>query len=646
MKAIATVVLALFLAFPVHAQTKPSVQTKLDELVRIIDDPDVQSFLMSRGARTAEPDKIAARDAGIATWEAGLRDHINSVLAAVPRIPSEVADAAARTRSDATSRGYAPVFLIFAALIAIGLAAEWAYRSLRQRAEGAFAALTPIAIFAGAMSIIFFAVDWPPLARVVLLAYLVGFVCFRLAVVAIDLTAEYRSRRRAKLFCGMALFAVTTSLLGPSVGVDRAVTHAISYVFSVILLLLAIEAVWSVLDRRAAVKATLTGVLVTVWIFWCLDFTTLFWLSVYALILPGLLRGAGRIAAASSKGSSSEMREVFVVRAARALVVAAAVGWLALVWRMNPDGIGHRDPTVTAIFYGLLKSVVILLLADLVWQLMRKWIDNKLSESDQAAALPPAEVARRQRFRTLLPIFRNGLAVVVIVMTVLIVLGQLGVEIAPLIAGAGIFGVALGFGSQTLVKDVISGVFYMFDDAFRVGEYIQAKNYKGTVEGFSLRSVRLRHHRGPVFTIPFGELGAVQNMSRDWGVMKFRISVGYGTDLEKARKLTKKIGTTLLEDPELGPIFLEPLKMKGLEEFGDYGLVLSFGMMLKPSPMQSFIRRRANLMLREAFTENGIEFATPSVQVGRADAGGQEAAAAASAIRVAQQANAAASHDA
>jgi small-conductance mechanosensitive channel len=193
------------------------------------------------------------------------------------------------------------------------------------------------------------------------------------------------------------------------------------------------------------------------------------------------------------------------------------------------------------------------------------------------------------------------------------------VEIGPLIAGAGIFGVALGFGSQTLVKDVISGVLYMLDDAFRVGEYIQAKNYKGTVEGFSLRSVRLRHHRGPVFTVPFGELGAVENMSRDWGVVKFRISVSYEADVEKARKLTKEIGADFMEDPELGPLFIEPLKMKGIEEFGDYGMVLSFGMMLRPSPMQSFIRRRANLLLREAFIENGIEFATPSVQVGGDD---------------------------
>lgn len=163
--------------------------------------------------------------------------------------------------------------------------------------------------------------------------------------------------------------------------------------------------------------------------------------------------------------------------------------------------------------------------------------------------IPDASQAVRQaRLRTLLPIFRNVLAVGVAVVAGLIVLSELSVEIGPLIAGAGILGVGLGFGSQTLVKDVIAGIFYMLDDAYRVGEYIQVKSYKGTVEAFSLHSVRLRHHRGPVYTVSFGELGAVQ--SGDWGIVKFRISVSYDADVEKARKLTKKIGAALADEPE------------------------------------------------------------------------------------------------
>jgi small-conductance mechanosensitive channel len=133
--------------------------------------------------------------------------------------------------------------------------------------------------------------------------------------------------------------------------------------------------------------------------------------------------------------------------------------------------------------------------------------------------------------------------------------------------------------------------------------------------------------------MPFGELGAVENMSRDWGVVKFRISVGYDTDIEKARKLVKKIGAELQADEEIGPLFIDPLKMKGLEEFGDYGIALGFGMTLRPSPLQSMVRRRANVKIREAFVENGIEFATPSVQVGGDD---RQAAAAMTAVQIQQ----------
>jgi moderate conductance mechanosensitive channel len=231
------------------------------------------------------------------------------------------------------------------------------------------------------------------------------------------------------------------------------------------------------------------------------------------------------------------------------------------------------------------------------------------------------------RLRTLLPILRNFLAVFIAVVAGMMVLSGLGVAVGPLIAGAGVFGVAIGFGSQTLVKDILSGVFYMMDDAFRVGEYIQSGSYMGTVESFSIRSVKLRHHRGPVFTVPFGSLGAVQNMSRDWVIDKFMINVSYDADVAKVKKVVKGIGAELLEDPELGPMIIETVKMKGVEQFGDYGITLSFAMTTKPGH-QTQIRRRAQAMIKEAFDANGIHFASPTVQVAGDDTQSTAAAAA------------------
>ena len=266
------------------------------------------------------------------------------------------------------------------------------------------------------------------------------------------------------------------------------------------------------------------------------------------------------------------------------------------------------------LLYGAVQALAIILIADVIWLVAASLIDQRLRSPQEQNA----------RLRTLLPIVRGTLAVVLLVMTVLMALSALGVQVGPLLASAGVVGIAIGFGAQTLVRDLFSKFFYLLDDAFRVGEYIQSGNYKGTVEQLGARSIRLRHHRGPVYTIPYGQLGAVQNMSRDWVIDKLTINLSYNTDLDKAKKLIKQIGTELAADPEFAPAILEPLKMQGVEAFGDFAITIRMKMMTKPG-QQFTIRRRAYSMIRAAFAANGIQFATPTVHV----AGGGEAAAAA-----------------
>jgi small-conductance mechanosensitive channel len=205
------------------------------------------------------------------------------------------------------------------------------------------------------------------------------------------------------------------------------------------------------------------------------------------------------------------------------------------------------------------------------------------------------------------------------------ILAAMGVEIGPLIASAGVVGLAVGFGAQTLVKDVIAGIFYLLDDAFRVGEYIQSGNYKGTVESFSLRSVKLRHHRGPLYTVPFGALGAIQNMSRDWVIDKISVGVTYDTDLDQVRKLIKAIGKELAQDPDCAPNIIEPLKMQGVEQFGDFAIEIRMKMMTKPGE-QFVIRRKAYALIKKAFDANGIRFAFPTVQVAGGHGGARDVA--------------------
>ena len=264
--------------------------------------------------------------------------------------------------------------------------------------------------------------------------------------------------------------------------------------------------------------------------------------------------------------------------------------------------------------------------AVLGWQFIKIAIDRRLRPRE----VNGQHIEPSTRLQTLLPLARVFLVAGLIAATVMLILSGLGVNIGPLLAGAGILGLAIGFGAQTLVRDIITGVFMILDDAFRVGEYILSGNYKGTVESIGLRSVKLRHHRGPIYVVPFGELRGVQNVSRDWVIHKFTIGITYDSDLEKARKLVKKIGQQLAEDPAYKDVILEPLKMQGVEQFGDFAIQVRMKMMTRPGDKQFGLKRKAYALIKRGFDENGIKFAFPTVQI----AGGSDAAVAAAATRV------------
>jgi small-conductance mechanosensitive channel len=205
------------------------------------------------------------------------------------------------------------------------------------------------------------------------------------------------------------------------------------------------------------------------------------------------------------------------------------------------------------------------------------------------------------------------LAVLVVIVT-MIVLSEMGIDIGPMIAGAGIVGLAIGFGAQTLVKDIISGVFFLIDDAFRVGDYVETAGQRGSVEHISIRSMRLRHHRGPVITIPFGDMNTVTNYSRDYHIMKLNIRVRYDTDVDKVRKIIKKINKQIQKDPELSAGLLDKIKSQGVREMDDSAMIMRIK--FKTVPGQQFVvRREVYRRVQEAFRKEGIEFAHRNVTV-------------------------------
>jgi len=206
------------------------------------------------------------------------------------------------------------------------------------------------------------------------------------------------------------------------------------------------------------------------------------------------------------------------------------------------------------------------------------------------------------------------------VMAVLVALSQLGVNIGPLLAGAGVVGLAISFGSQALVRDIVSGIFFMTDDAFRVGEYIDTGKLKGTVEKITLRSVRLRHHNGQIHTIPFGQLTSITNFSRDWQTVKFNVRLARDSDIEKVRKTVKKLGQEMMQEPELGKELLQPLKLQGVAEIADSALIVRLKFTARPLK-PSWVQREALKRIYKAFGEKGIAFASGAITVQSAGGG-------------------------
>jgi len=303
-------------------------------------------------------------------------------------------------------------------------------------------------------------------------------------------------------------------------------------------------------------------------------------------------------------------------RLANILALFAGAWALSLIWRIDIDMMGAQSAQRSY------DVTFVLLIGYIVYHTVRIWIDQKIEEEGggdiEVAPGDEGGAAGSSRLATLLPLFRNFVLVVISVTVGLIALTDLGINVAPLFAGAGVVGLAIGFGAQTLVRDILSGAFYLFDDAFRKGEYIDIGSVKGTVERVSARSFQLRHHLGPLHTVPFGEVQFLTNFSRDWVMMKLPLRVTYDTDVEKVRKLVKKLGQDLLEDDVVGAQFLQPLKSQGVIEMQDSAMIIRVKFMTKPGD-QWILRKRVYQEIRDLFEREGIKFAHKEVTVRLAD---------------------------
>jgi small-conductance mechanosensitive channel len=664
---------------------------QIQELMTLLADPKVRNWLEQQSKAEAASERAATEESvsrALDSRLAAIREHIVALAGTVPDLPNQYERGHDLVTADLGEHGRTKALLLLAVFVGLGAGVEWLFRKATGRSRAHLDALPSETVrerlhivalrFAFAVGLVvafalgsigpFLAFDWPPLLREGLFGLLVAFLVVRIAnvvgrfllapyherfrIIPMDTAAASFWRRRLVWFVGWFAFGWVIVGFGVPLGYTLEARQLVAYMLGLVLVAIALDAVWRrpaalheggeasspVAHRfgRGTANTALSVGIVLLWVTWVIHAMASFWLILVVMTLPlaisvarravdNLLRPPGSPQAASGPPS---VLAVCIERGIRALLIIGAVAVLAWGWGIDLAHYRDQETMVGRVADGVLSAIVIVLIADFLWQAMKTAIDRKLAEATDAGQPNTDEARRRARLRTLLPICRNILFVVVVAVGAMMALSALGVQIGPLVAGAGILGIAIGFGAQTFARDVIAGMFYLMDDAFRIGEYIQAGRYKGTVESFSIRSVRLRHHRGPVFTVPFNLLGAVENMSRDWVIDKIAIGITYDSDLNLAKKLIKQIGLDLVKDPELGPLIIEPLKMQGVDELGDYSVTIRAKMMTLPGE-QFVIRRQAYAMIKKAFDENGIKFAFPTVQV----AGEGEAATAAVAQR-------------
>ena len=280
---------------------------------------------------------------------------------------------------------------------------------------------------------------------------------------------------------------------------------------------------------------------------------------------------------------------------------------LALMQAWGIDALGSLgSPLGQRITGSALSIAFILVLSLIIWEAVSTAIERYLTQTDGDGIL----VERSARARTLLPLLRNALLVLLVVMVSLIVLAELGINIGPLLAGAGVVGLAIGFGSQKLVQDVITGAFILFEDSIAVGDIVTAGGISGVVERLSIRSIRMRDLSGEVHTIPFSAVEIVTNKGKDFSMAVIDAGVAYRESVDEVMEVLRQLGAELQEDEEFGPLILEPLEMLGVDELADSAVVIKCRFKVRPIK-QWAVKREFNRRMKNRFDELGIEIPFP-----------------------------------
>jgi len=446
----------------------------------------------------------------------------------------------------------------------------------------------------------------------------------------------------------VAVYGYFVSDAARLLGLDRAVhslmVDAIGLLFAGLLVMLILQQRQPVADwlraRSSEEKAVLGGLrarladvwhalavvyVLAVYVIWALGipggFEYLARATLLTLLVLLLSQAAGRLA---EKAVERGFRLNLDLAHRYPLLEARANRYLPVLWRILRGGIAvvvvllllqiwgatPFDWLASEAGRGLLGRIfsvaLIVAVALLVWEVATAFIERALRRQVDGPG--------SQRMKTLLPLAQNALRIVLVVLVALVLLSEIGVNIAPLLAGAGVVGLAIGFGAQTLVKDVITGFFLLVEDTVAVGDVVDLGGNAGVVERMTVRTVVLRNLEGSLFTLPFSEVRVVKNMGRDFSFAVMDVGIAYRENVDEVVALLREVAKGMREDPAFQALIVEDLEVLGLDAFGDSAVIVK--VRLKTPPLKQWtVKREFNRRMKAAFDAAGIEIPFPHTTV-------------------------------
>jgi moderate conductance mechanosensitive channel len=282
--------------------------------------------------------------------------------------------------------------------------------------------------------------------------------------------------------------------------------------------------------------------------------------------------------------------------------------WISILDKL----VGWTIKEIPVLIVTLIMLFVLLKLEKyLVDQLKKFLLSKNNGEADES---PTAKLENEKRIITLMGIVKRLGKLVIWAIFIMILLRQLGIDIAPILAGAGIIGLAVGFGAQELVRDFISGFFMLMEDQIRRGDYAMINGVDGLVEKIELRTITLRDMTGTVHIIQNGKINSLANMTKEWSAIVLEIGVAYKEDVDKVIKVMREVGEELASDSALRDQIIEPVEILGLDKFAESAIVIKAR--IKTVPLSQWaIGREYRKRLKYAFDENNISIPFPHTTV-------------------------------